>query len=80
MELILVMKLITCVDARICRELVSCQLAPASPLTLSYYHVRLLSTAFPPDWCSNIDSLKESFKMVNRLNWSSIEQSQFSGE
>lgn len=34
--------------------------------------------AFPPDWCSNIDSLKESFKMVNRLNWSSIEQSQFS--
>uniref|UniRef100_A0A2K5IYV4 Fork-head domain-containing protein n=1 Tax=Colobus angolensis palliatus TaxID=336983 RepID=A0A2K5IYV4_COLAP len=35
--------------------------------------------AFPSDWCSNIDSLKESFKMVNRLNWSSIEQSQFSG-
>ncbi|XP_074681876.1 forkhead box protein J2 isoform X2 [Strix aluco] len=34
--------------------------------------------AFPPDWCSNIDSLKESFKMVNRLNWSSIEHSQFS--
>ncbi|ERE66190.1 forkhead box protein J2 [Cricetulus griseus] len=34
--------------------------------------------AFPPDWCSSIDSLKESFKMVNRLNWSSIEQSQFS--
>ncbi|XP_011811006.1 PREDICTED: forkhead box protein J2 [Colobus angolensis palliatus] len=34
--------------------------------------------AFPSDWCSNIDSLKESFKMVNRLNWSSIEQSQFS--
>ncbi|XP_060633975.2 forkhead box protein J2 isoform X3 [Anolis sagrei] len=36
------------------------------------------SFAFPPDWCSNIDSLKESFKMVNRLNWSSIEHSQFS--
>ncbi|XP_020849920.2 forkhead box protein J2 [Phascolarctos cinereus] len=34
--------------------------------------------AFPSDWCSNIDSLKESFKMVNRLNWSSIEQSHFS--
>ncbi|KYO44660.1 forkhead box protein J2 [Alligator mississippiensis] len=34
--------------------------------------------AFPPDWCSSIDSLKESFKMVNRLNWSSIENSQFS--
>ncbi|OXB54020.1 hypothetical protein ASZ78_006146 [Callipepla squamata] len=34
--------------------------------------------AFPPDWCSSIDSLKESFKMVNRLNWSSIEHSQFS--
>ncbi|XP_069890034.1 forkhead box protein J2-like [Dipodomys merriami] len=34
--------------------------------------------AFPPDWCSSLDSLKESFKMVNRLNWSSIEQSQFS--
>ncbi|XP_074976695.1 forkhead box protein J2 isoform X2 [Caretta caretta] len=34
--------------------------------------------AFPPEWCSNIDSLKESFKMVNRLNWSSIEHSQFS--
>ncbi|XP_063166857.1 forkhead box protein J2 isoform X3 [Candoia aspera] len=34
--------------------------------------------AFPSDWCSNIDSLKESFKMVNRLNWSSIEHSQFS--
>ncbi|XP_038623924.1 forkhead box protein J2 [Tachyglossus aculeatus] len=34
--------------------------------------------AFPPDWSSNIDSLKESFKMVNRLNWSSIEHSQFS--
>ncbi|XP_048365933.1 forkhead box protein J2 isoform X2 [Sphaerodactylus townsendi] len=36
------------------------------------------SFAFTPDWCSNIDSLKESFKMVNRLNWSSIEHSQFS--
>ncbi|KAM6440484.1 forkhead box protein J2 isoform 3-T3 [Liasis olivaceus] len=36
------------------------------------------SFAFPSDWCSNIDSLKESFKMVNRLNWSSIEHSQFS--
>ncbi|XP_013912982.1 PREDICTED: forkhead box protein J2-like, partial [Thamnophis sirtalis] len=36
------------------------------------------SFAFPPDWCSNIDSLKESFKVVNRLNWSSIEHSQFS--
>ncbi|KAL2311220.1 hypothetical protein Nmel_002913 [Mimus melanotis] len=35
-------------------------------------------TTFPPDWCSSIDSLKESFKMVNRLNWSSIEHSQFS--
>lgn len=35
------------------------------------------SFAFP-DWCPNIDSLKESFKMVNRLNWSSIEHSQFS--
>ncbi|ETE61929.1 Forkhead box protein J2, partial [Ophiophagus hannah] len=38
----------------------------------------LPSPAFPSDWCSNIDSLKESFKMVNRLNWSSIEHSQFS--
>ncbi|XP_053107794.1 forkhead box protein J2 isoform X1 [Hemicordylus capensis] len=36
------------------------------------------SFAFSSDWCSNIDSLKESFKMVNRLNWSSIEHSQFS--
>ncbi|KAF5912416.1 hypothetical protein HPG69_004086 [Diceros bicornis minor] len=34
--------------------------------------------AFSPDWCSSIDSLKESFKMVNRLNWASIEQSQLS--
>ncbi|KAM4819666.1 forkhead box protein J2 [Thomomys bottae] len=34
--------------------------------------------AFPPDWSSSIDSLKESFKMVHRLNWSNIEQSQFS--
>uniref|UniRef100_A0A452SAH9 Forkhead box J2 n=1 Tax=Ursus americanus TaxID=9643 RepID=A0A452SAH9_URSAM len=41
-------------------------------------HSPHLFVAFPPDWCSNIDSLKESFKMVNRLNWSSIEQSQFS--
>lgn len=57
-----------------------CQLvAVSSPLTLSYSPIPFLFTAFPPDWCSNIDSLKESFKMVNRLNWSSIEQSQFSG-
>ncbi|KAG8520718.1 Forkhead box protein J2 [Galemys pyrenaicus] len=34
--------------------------------------------AFPSDWCSSIDSLKESFKMVNRLNWASIEHSQLS--
>ncbi|KAB0397219.1 hypothetical protein E2I00_015111 [Balaenoptera physalus] len=58
--------------------LLSQNLVAVLPLTLSHYHVPLLFTAFPPDWCSNIDSLKESFKMVNRLNWSSIEQSQFS--
>nr|XP_033779628.1 forkhead box protein J2 isoform X2 [Geotrypetes seraphini] len=36
--------------------------------------------AFPMDWSFNIDSLKESFKLVNRLDWSSINLSQFSGD
>ncbi|XP_029437755.1 forkhead box protein J2 isoform X2 [Rhinatrema bivittatum] len=34
--------------------------------------------ALPMDWSSNIDSLKESFKIVNRLDWSNIDLSQFS--
>lgn len=56
-------------------------LSTGSRLTQHSSHgaLALLFAAFPPDWCSNIDSLKESFKMVNRLNWSSIEQSQLSG-
>lgn len=55
------------------------RLAAGLPFPPFLTHLPLLSPAFPPDWCCNIDSLKESFKMVNRLNWSSIEQSQLSG-
>ncbi|XP_028616966.1 forkhead box protein J2 isoform X2 [Grammomys surdaster] len=51
---------------------------PAQQQAQSQAPINSTGFAFPPDWCSNIDSLKESFKMVNRLNWSSIEQSQFS--
>ncbi|XP_069099117.1 forkhead box protein J2 [Pleurodeles waltl] len=32
----------------------------------------------PSDCCSNIDSLKESFKIVSSLDWSNIDLSQFS--
>ncbi|XP_053553038.1 forkhead box protein J2 isoform X3 [Bombina bombina] len=39
-----------------------------------------MSLGLPSDWCSNIDSLKESFKIVNSLDWSSVDLSQFSGE
>uniref|UniRef100_A0A2K6EJ42 Forkhead box J2 n=1 Tax=Propithecus coquereli TaxID=379532 RepID=A0A2K6EJ42_PROCO len=51
---------------------------PPQPQAQGQAPINSTGFAFPPDWCSNIDSLKESFKMVNRLNWSSIEQSQFS--
>ncbi|XP_059538117.1 forkhead box protein J2 isoform X3 [Myotis daubentonii] len=51
---------------------------PPPPQAQGQAPINSTGFAFPPDWCSNIDSLKESFKMVNRLNWSSIEQSQFS--
>ncbi|XP_069506696.1 forkhead box protein J2 isoform X2 [Ambystoma mexicanum] len=34
--------------------------------------------ALPSDWCSSIDSLKESFKMVSSLDLSNIDLSQFS--
>ncbi|XP_053549027.1 forkhead box protein J2 [Bombina bombina] len=37
-----------------------------------------MSLGLPSDWCSNIDSLKESFKIVNSLDWSSVDLSQFS--
>nr|DBA14924.1 TPA: hypothetical protein GDO54_004200 [Pyxicephalus adspersus] len=40
--------------------------APSMPLGL------------PSDWCSNIDSLKESFKIVSNLDWSTVDLSQFS--
>ncbi|XP_064415418.1 forkhead box protein J2 isoform X2 [Latimeria chalumnae] len=33
--------------------------------------------AIPPDWFLSLDSLKESFKIVNSLDWSSIDLSQF---
>ncbi|XP_077311827.1 forkhead box protein J2 isoform X3 [Lithobates pipiens] len=32
----------------------------------------------PSDWPSNIDSLKESFKIVSNLDWSTVDLSQFS--
>ncbi|XP_016875129.1 forkhead box protein J2 isoform X3 [Homo sapiens] len=51
---------------------------PPQPQAQGQAPINNTGFAFPSDWCSNIDSLKESFKMVNRLNWSSIEQSQFS--
>ncbi|XP_024642843.1 forkhead box protein J2 isoform X1 [Macaca nemestrina] len=51
---------------------------PPQPQAQGQAAINNTGFAFPSDWCSNIDSLKESFKMVNRLNWSSIEQSQFS--
>lgn len=51
---------------------------PPQPQAPGQAPINSTGFAFPPDWCSSIDSLKESFKMVNRLNWSSIEQSQFS--
>ncbi|KAM4637036.1 forkhead box protein J2-like [Discoglossus pictus] len=37
-----------------------------------------MSLGLPSDWCSNIDSLKESFKIVSSLDWSSVDLSQFS--
>ncbi|XP_056385056.1 forkhead box protein J2 isoform X2 [Hyla sarda] len=37
-----------------------------------------MSMGHPNDWCSNIDSLKESFKMVSNLDWSTVDLSQFS--
>ncbi|XP_069835963.1 forkhead box protein J2 isoform X2 [Dendropsophus ebraccatus] len=37
-----------------------------------------MSMGLPSDWCSNIDSLKESFKMVSNLDWSTVDLSQFS--
>ncbi|XP_039619557.1 forkhead box protein J2 isoform X1 [Polypterus senegalus] len=43
---------------------------PKTPLTTSGIPV-------PPDWFSNIGSLKESFQAVNNLDWSSINLSQF---
>ncbi|XP_030043098.1 forkhead box protein J2 isoform X2 [Microcaecilia unicolor] len=53
-------------------------------LSHSPYHpqqhpsLRSPTPALPMDWSFNIDSLKESFKIVNRLDWSSIDLSQFS--
>ncbi|XP_063818593.1 forkhead box protein J2 isoform X2 [Pseudophryne corroboree] len=37
-----------------------------------------MSLGLPSDWCSNIDSLKESFKIVSNLDWSTVDLSQFS--
>ncbi|KAG8435780.1 hypothetical protein GDO86_013645 [Hymenochirus boettgeri] len=37
-----------------------------------------MSLGLPSDWCSNIDSLKESFRIVSSLDWSSVDLSQFS--
>ncbi|KAG9484719.1 hypothetical protein GDO78_008037 [Eleutherodactylus coqui] len=37
-----------------------------------------ISMGLPSDWCSSIDTLKESFKMVSSLDWSNVDLSQFS--